>query len=126
MLTDINAGEFKTTMHISVLSLALDANNACALVHLFGPDDQYMHIEKLFLYWHWQDHLHIYSKLALAMHQSSLTSLSVLTLTVQAVPHYEDVTIETQYLEDIVREYLRVDASWSVVMNPTNQTITAP
>lgn len=80
-------------MHISVLSLVLDVNNACALVHLFGPEDQYMRIRTLFLCWHWQDHLHIYSKLALAMHQSTLTSLSVLTLTVHAVPHYEDVAI---------------------------------
>ena len=100
--------------------------NACALVHLLSPEDQYMRIQTLRLYWHWHDHLDIYSRLALAMHQSTLTSLSTLMLTVQAVPAYVDVAIETQYLEDIVHEYLRVDASLCVHMNPTSRSNIAP
>ena len=119
-------GEFKKAMHISVLSLALDGITACALVQLFAPEDQYMRIQTLRLYWHWHDHLDIYSKLALAMHQSTLMSLNVLALTVRAVPPYIAVSIETQYLEDIVHEYLRVDASLNVVMLPANRTMSAP
>ena len=125
-LTDMILGEFKQAMHISVLSLRLDVNTACALVHLFGPEDQHMRIQTLRLYWHWQDHLDIYSKLALALHQSTLTSLAVLTLTVRAIPPYVVVSIETQYLEDIVHEYLRVDASLSVVMIPSIHSMSAP